>query len=204
MNDAEIRRSFHKKKLNRHHENRDTLVIDELGLHHGTCRADIAVVNGRLLGYEIKSDGDVLTRLPAQVSAYNAVFDSVVIIAGERHISAVWRLVPAWWGITLCRCGVRGGVHFITERVSAPNPQVDLLSVTKLLWRSEAIQILQNKGAKGKTLRAPRQVLYEQLAECFPSDELKRIVRLFLKGRTNWRCRTQPSQCGGLSQPIAK
>ncbi len=204
MNDAEIRRSFHKKKLRRHHEDPNTLVVDELGLRHGTCRADIAVVNGRLLGYEIKSDADVLLRLPAQVSAYNAVFDRITIVAGERHISDVRHLVPVWWGITLCRCGPRGGVHFITERGSSPNSQVDLLSVAKLLWRSEAVHILQEKGEEGRTLRAPRRVLYDRLVERLPGDELKGIVRLFLRRRTNWRRPAQLSQCGGLSQPTAK
>ena len=188
MNDAQIRRSLHKKKLRRHHEDPDALVIDELGLCHGTSRADIAVVNGRLLGYEIKSDDDVLSRLPAQVTAYNAVFDRIAIIAGERHLSKVHRVVPTWWGITLCRCGPRGGVHFITERRSLPNPQVDLLSLVKLLWRSEAAQILRARGEAERALRAPRRVLYDRLVEGLASDELKRLVQLCLRKRTNWRC----------------
>ena len=204
LHDAEIRRSFHKKKLGRHQEDPNTLVVDELGLRHGTCRADIAVINGRLLGYEIKSDGDGLSRLPAQISAYNAVFDRIGIIAGERHISEVRRLVPAWWGITLCRRGARGGVHFITVRRSCPNPQVDPLSVAKLLWRSEAFQVLLERGAERKALRVPRRVLYGRLVESLPSHELKRIVQLFLRSRTNWRCHAQPFRCGGLSRPIAK
>ena len=72
MNDAQIRSSFHSKKLRRHHATPDTLVVDELGLKHGKCRADIAVINGHLIGYEIKSDDDSLHRLARQVEAYNA------------------------------------------------------------------------------------------------------------------------------------
>lgn len=131
MNDAEIRESFHRKKLRRHRESPDTLVVDELGLHHGASRADIAVVNGSLMGYEIKSDEDVLTRLPGQVRAYNAVFDRVSIITCARHLPGVRRLVPRWWGITTCSRGPKGAVRFTSKRASRPNPKVEPLSVAR-------------------------------------------------------------------------
>ena len=54
MNDGRIRAAFHGKILRRQHLCPETLVLDELGLMHGRCRADIAVVNGCLIGYEIK------------------------------------------------------------------------------------------------------------------------------------------------------
>jgi len=73
MNDLEIRGSFHRKKLRLQHAHVDTLVVDELGLNHGECRADIAVINGHLVGYEIKSNKDSLRRLEGQVNSYNAV-----------------------------------------------------------------------------------------------------------------------------------
>src|SRR5690348_7019228 len=94
MNDNEIRRNLHKKILSRHHASSKTLVIDELGLMHGAFRADIAVVNGRLTGYEIKSNADSLARLKIQTTAYNAVFDRVAIVVGERHRKAIASRVP--------------------------------------------------------------------------------------------------------------
>ncbi len=63
MNDPEIRRAYHRLRLARHHRDPNTLVVDELGLQHGESRADIAVVNGHLLGVEIKSDVDTLIAL---------------------------------------------------------------------------------------------------------------------------------------------
>ncbi len=53
MNDVEIRQNFHRKILRRQHAQKNTLVIDELGLNHGRCRADIAVVNGHFWGFVI-------------------------------------------------------------------------------------------------------------------------------------------------------
>lgn len=192
MRDAEIRQSFHRKRLKRYHADRGTLVIDELGLRHGTCRADIAVVNGRLLGFEIKSDRDALSRLPSQISAYNAVFGRITIIAGERHVPGVWEVVPHWWGIVLCTRGRRGGVHFATQRRPSPNPLVDALSVAKLLWRSEVVEILQGKGVDASTLRRPRRILQARLVETMRLSELRETVRSCLVNRKGWRCPQQP------------
>ncbi len=204
MNDAEIRQSFHRKRLKRHHEDQGTLVIDELGLRHGSCRADIAVVNGRFLGYEIKSDRDALSRLPSQIAAYNAVFDRIAIIVGQRHLAAVRHVVPKWWGIILCVKGSRGAVHFFTQRRPLGNPLVDPFSVAQLLWRPEAIEILRASGADARLLRQPRRVLYARLVEAMSRGELKQTVRSFLMSRRDWRHPQRPSQCGGLSRPTAR
>jgi hypothetical protein len=64
VRDRDVRQALHRKVLKEHHGDANTLVVDELGLRHGTCRVDIAVVNGFIHGYEIKSDADTLERLP--------------------------------------------------------------------------------------------------------------------------------------------
>jgi hypothetical protein len=107
MNDALIRENFHRKILRKHHEAPGTLVIDELGLRHGTNRADIAVLNGHFIAYEIKSDEDSLKRIESQITAYNAIFDRATVIVGRRHLEKVERLVPRWWGITAALQGRR-------------------------------------------------------------------------------------------------
>jgi hypothetical protein len=175
--------------LKRHHTARNTLVLDELGLMHGTCRADIAVVNGQLIGYEIKSDMDSLLRLRSQVAAYNAVFDSINIIVGLRHRPSVMRRVPKYWGIILSKKGKRGAVHFEICRKSRPNPSIDPISVAQLLWRSEAIELLQSIGAPKKLLKSPRAKLYHYLSRHMPLEKLKRNVRGCLRSRATWRCR---------------
>ncbi len=64
MRDRDVRQALRRKVLRDHIGDSSTLVLDELGLRHGTCRVDIAVVNSLLHGYEIKSDADNLARLP--------------------------------------------------------------------------------------------------------------------------------------------
>ena len=89
MNDQQIRVSFHNKWLSKHHNDSKTMVINELGLNHGKSRADIAIINGRLIGYEIKSELDSLRRLNEQIVSYNAVFDRTYLIATQRHLKYI-------------------------------------------------------------------------------------------------------------------
>jgi hypothetical protein len=42
----------------------DTRIVEEMGVWSGSVRIDIAIINGHLSGYELKSDRDTLERLP--------------------------------------------------------------------------------------------------------------------------------------------
>lgn len=192
MNDVEIRNSFHRKRLKRQHAHEGTLVVNELGLNHGRWRADIAVVNGHLIGYEIKSDRDSLDRLTGQVKAYNAVFDRAFVVVGERHVGSVEKHVPEWWGLILSVRGARGAVNFKTLRPAAKNAGIDPISMARLLWHSEAAEVLRARGLSPKILRQPRAILYEHLADTLSISDLRRTVRDYLKKRRNWRCPLSP------------
>jgi len=202
MNDVEIRQNFHRKILWRQHAHKDTLVIDELGLNHGKCRADIAVVNGYLAGYEIKSNKDSLRRLEEQVKSYNAVFDKISIIAGDRYIGSIQNYIPIWWGIIISVRGQRGAVNFVTTRKAKTNKNINPLAMARLLWRNEAAEILMQKQMPPKILRQPRTILYEYLVDMLNTRELRKIVRKYLKNRKNWRCPASPSRYDGLCQLV--
>lgn len=204
MNDADIRKSFHRIKLRRQHLCANTLVVDELGLKHGKSRADIAVINGHLVGYEIKSDVDSLYRLEEQIKAYSDVFDRVTVIVGAKYATTICSHIPDWWGVIVAYQGPRGGVSFEHARSTRTNGRVDPFSVAQLLWRNEAAEALSDLGVEQKILRQRREVLYERLADLLSTAELRYCVRESLKNRRNWRCQTRPSQCDDLSRPLAK
>jgi hypothetical protein len=203
MNDSEIRQNFHKKRLRRQHAQKDTLVIDELGLNHGQCRADIAVINGHLIGYEIKSNNDSLRRLEEQVKSYNAVFDKVSIVVGDRYKNCIQNYIPEWWGVIVSVRGLRGAVNFNMIRKTQMNNSVDPVSIARLLWRNEVVEILQQKKLSQRILRQPRAILYEHLVRMLNTRELRNIVRKYLKNRKNWRCPASLSRYDGLCQLAA-
>lgn len=188
MNDPIIRRNFHRKRLRKYHADKNTIVIDELGLNHGKNRADIAVLNGLMVGYEIKSDHDSLYRLEEQIKSYNAIFDKVNVIVGLRHIKNIHNYIPGWWGIIIASKGLRNAVKFDLMRKSSRNEQLNPISIAKLLWRDEVIQLLKQRQIPSRLLRQPRSFLYEILVDLVDIVELRTSVRETLKMRNNWRC----------------
>ncbi|ALP91215.1 hypothetical protein HMPREF1084_01976 [Clostridium butyricum 60E.3] len=163
-----------------------TLVINEFDVCRGISRVDIAVINGKMHGYEIKSEQDTLERLPMQMDSYNKVFDKMTIVTGEKHLDKVTDIIPEWWGI-----------YYITEnknklvlkkkRSAKINRNIDILEVAQLLWRDELIKLLNSyditKGLKSKT----RLALSKLVSEKIPQKDVKDFVKNQLKLRTDWR-----------------
>lgn len=157
--------------------------MNEMGLCLGATRVDVAVINGSLHGYEIKSDRDKLDRLPTQIELYDRVLDYSTIVCGARYVDKLAMLVPAWWGILEVR-SVRGELVLKRRRAARKNPTCDRLAVAQLLWRDEAAALLKRHGEVVKS-RETRWDLWDRLAK-WPIRDLKLHVRTQLKVRQVW------------------
>ena len=204
MRDRDVRLVLHRKLDAEHQGDSDTRILHELGLRHGTRRVDIAVVNGSLHGYEIKSDSDTLDRLPGQVETYAAVLDYATLVVGERLAAHARKQLPKWWGVEVASVNAAGEVSIRSHRPPRPNPKINPIALAELLWRSETIELLAGLGVAPKVLRMPRAALYREIALKLPLDELREAVRSRLKLRTAWRDQTRPSSHGGSLQPIPR
>ncbi|HUS11234.1 MAG TPA: sce7726 family protein [Pyrinomonadaceae bacterium] len=187
MNDQQLRRAVKKKVLAHYAKHPDTRIVDELGLRHGIARVDIAVVNGIIHGYELKSNKDNLKRLPHQIQVYGSVLDKVTLVVGIRHANEATKLVPDWWGIKIATVGSRGAFEFESYRTARTNPSLDPLSVCKLLWRDEALTLLAELGEAEGVRHKPRAIVYSRLSQVAELGHLQERVRRQLKSRTNWR-----------------
>lgn len=164
----------------------DTLILDEVGLCNGSVRVDIAVVNGTLNGYEIKSERDTLKRLPAQQEIYNRTLDMVTIVTSGRHVEKVMERVPAWWGITRA-LKKHDKVELNIIRLPKHNPNIDPFSLAQLLWRDEAIAVLKERGLGNGIMHKPRRALWRKIVDTLSIEELRAVVRERIKARGNWR-----------------
>lgn len=162
------------------------LVLDELGLNHGDVRVDVAVLNGLLHGFELKSERDTLDRLPRQVSAYSAVLDFASLVVAPRHLNAGRTLVPEWWGLVEATTDL-GGVQLREQRSPRRNPSVDALARAHLLWRDEALELLEQAGAARGWRGRPRALLYERLVTVLGRDVLCAKVLDVMRARGDWR-----------------
>lgn len=163
-------------------------IFEELGVSHGTARIDLAVINGVMHGYEIKSDRDTLDRLPEQMKEYNDVFDKMTLVVGKKHLYHAINIIPEWWGVTLAKNDTDGVVVFQEIRACRSNQQQMGVSIARLLWRREALQILEEKNTAKGFRSKTRSVIYDKLSEVVETEALKGYVRnVLLISRKDWR-----------------
>jgi hypothetical protein len=186
-NDIEIRKALHSKTLKKLHACPDTLIVDELGLIHAQARIDVAVINGCVHGFEIKSSTDSLDRLPRQLGLYSECLEKLTIVCAEKHTKAVRKLIPRWCGVLVASKGKRGAIAFETVRETRPNPFVDAKCLAHLLWRDEAVSLLARLDAPASILRRPRAELYQCIAELLTVPQITQSIKEFMASRRNWR-----------------
>lgn len=80
LRDLDIRRALRALLAEGHAGEPGARVVDELGIRQGSARVDLAVINGSINGFEIKSDADRLDRLGRQRDAYGTVLDTVTLV----------------------------------------------------------------------------------------------------------------------------
>ncbi|MEX5601041.1 sce7726 family protein [Pseudophaeobacter sp. C1-32P7] len=189
--DSDIRQALHAKRLRKYKAHPDTLVIDELGLAHAKSRVDVAVINGCIHGYEIKSAKDNLDRLGSQIEIYRQTLQKLTIVAAPKHIENIVADAPDWCGVIAAQQGPRGGINFQVFRNAATNPEIDPVMMAHLLWRDEVIELLNKAGYVPKELRRPRKQLYEMLCEAMTVREITASIRSFMARRESWRGRPE-------------
>jgi hypothetical protein len=187
LNDPDIRAALFRQRLRRQKTHPNTLVINELGLAHAKSRIDVAVINGCIHGYEIKSAKDSLERLGSQIDIYRQTLQKLTIVAASKHLDSVISLAPDWCGIIEAEQGPRYGIRLNITRIARTNPEIEPVMMAHLLWRTEVIDILVQNGFQPKELRRPRKQLYEMLCEALTLREITTAIRTFMMQRQTWR-----------------
>ena len=182
LGDPVIRPAIQSRLFEVHSHEPDTVFIEELGLCRGQVRIDIAVVNGLLHGYEIKSDRDSLRRLSAKVDFYGKVLDQATLVVGDRFLAEVPDIVPTWWGVLHVHA-TSDGLQFRTVRRPQLNTQRDARALVELLWFDQAMALLEEHNlARGVRSKA-RRIVWNRVCDHFSVDEIAAAVRTRLKAR---------------------
>jgi len=181
--DRAIRESLLSRLRRRHEGEEDVAFMEELGLCRGEVRVDVAVVNGSLHGYEIKSDRDSLRRLSNQVALYGRVLDRATLVVGERHADDASALVPAWWELMIVRVS-SAGIALKRIRAGRTNPALDPRALVELLWLEDARALLAARDSLHGYGRRPRVAVWDRICELYDVDEIADEVRARLKARS--------------------
>lgn len=186
MRDADVRKAVRTMLDAQHAGDDHTRIVEEMGVWSGSVRIDIAVINGELHGFELKSARDTLDRLPKQAALYNEVFDRMTLVVACKHANKATAAVPSWWGICVADSSPDADVRLCHARAPLINPDLKPIQLARLLWRAEAIEILTERNLVRGFRSKGAEILAERLANQLAKDDLRFEVRSALKRRNNW------------------
>lgn len=185
MREAQIRAQLVSRLHHRYAADPITVIRQELGLCAGSRRVDLAVINGELSGFEIKSDQDTLARLSGQAEVYGRVLDRVTIVTTDKYLDHAVQMLPDWWGVVRA-AQTESAVELTEIRASARNSARDPFALAQLLWREEVMEELRARGLHHGLAKKRRWIVWQRMAETLPLPELSQIVRDRLRARQAW------------------
>ena len=198
LRDRDIREPLHYWLQARYADSPNTEILHELKMPHPSARIDVAVVNGELTGYEIKSDVDTLSRLEQLEPAFSAVFDRVSIVTTARRLRATECRVPDWWGILIASDAV-GGVKFICKRRARKNKSAGVANLLYVLTRPELMEIARKSGAQSGYSKMRQAQLIDAIICSGSKPQIRAITRDILRRRPSFSYSVSPSSSSSAS-----
>ena len=133
-------------------------------------RADmLAIIDGEIIGIEIKSDSDTYTRLKRQIKDYEKFCDKCYVAVGESHIH-VSEHVPEYWGII-----VVSNDNVIVDRDASVSPKVKINNQLDILWRAELYAVQMKEGLP-KLSNWKRRDIYKRLIDTCGEKQVKKDI----------------------------
>ncbi|MCZ2902433.1 sce7726 family protein [Burkholderia thailandensis] len=154
------------------------VLIDELCIVDKSCRADLVHANGRLTGFEVKSESDSLKRWPQQMEAYLRVFDEVWMCCHRKH--AVRALDESHPSVGILIVDEFSSIAVL--RPARENKHITPYDLSGLLWREELDDLCLKQGlpiVRRERIREARH----RIAKAVPLDALRTQVLNRLKVR---------------------
>lgn len=186
MKDPAIRKILRDTELSHFESDPNSLVLEELSLPVAKARIDMAVVNGSLHGYEIKSASDTLQRLPGQIEAYTKVFDYLSIVTEQKYSNRLVELLPKWIGIIVCDDDEKRGATIHYRRKPKLNKRKEAFFLAKLLWHDEIVDVLEEYNIPFRK-KDRTWLLCEALSSSLDVETISFVVRSKLKNRKGWK-----------------
>lgn len=158
----------------------DAVLVNEMVVANWSRRADLAVANGKLHAFEIKSDLDTLRRLEAQVDTYLSRFDKVTVVTTHRYLSAVKAMLPTEveiWEVTLNQGTTSIRIARRGRTIEIKNKRL----LCGFLHKPEMVKLLRSHGIK-ESSDSPREVLIETI-ESLSVGKVREFVISSIKAR---------------------
>lgn len=155
-------------------------IINEMVVANWSRRADLAVANGHLQAFEIKSDFDSLKRLDGQVQIFTSQFEKVTVVCSPKFTCEVTKRVTPDVGVVEYHSG-NSGVRFKIVQRGRVCSRLNKLVYLGFLLKAELKDLLNNHGVGVSSVQT-RQCL-EAIAARLPLNKIREFALLSIKKR---------------------
>ena len=179
MNDAEIRFALinwlNQKKIS------PQKILNEVTISDGLARPDLIAIYSYSHCYEIKGDNDQIQRIVKQFTHYQTSFKKNTLVTTQKHLKKALELLPNFWGIIIV-INDNETIKFKYVRKSSHNPFYRKDIASKILWKAEMQQLLENKHISFRS-NSTRNDLIDLINTYYTSYELDQSICLSLLNR---------------------
>ncbi|MEX8062818.1 sce7726 family protein [Acinetobacter baumannii] len=163
------------------------ILINELGFWNKdpestvdcSFRADLALANGRLVGFEIKSQKDSLKRWTSQMMAYNNVFDEIWLCSHGKHLDRALDITDKHIGVL----AVDDSGSITVVRYAAENTKLNFYDLSGLLWKEELLAFAALNNIIEVKSRMTKNEIRDILSKYSSVNKLKPYLLQKLKER---------------------
>ncbi|AEX53751.1 phage protein [Rahnella aquatilis CIP 78.65 = ATCC 33071] len=120
-------------------------LINEMVVANWSRRVDLAIANGHLQAFEIKSDFDTLKRLDGQLATFTSRFEKVTVVCSSRFTYEVTKKVQPDVGIIEFSNTIRGVKFKVVQRGRLSNINNKRVFLGFLLKKELAKILLENE-----------------------------------------------------------
>jgi hypothetical protein len=143
---------------------------------------DVALINGCLAGYEIKSEVDSFARLQMQQASFSSVFERMTLVVTHCHLRAAPRAVPPWWEILEAQGG-----NFKVVRRGRANPNLNLEHLLYVLTKPELLRMEDELKSGAISAKRKKSEIIDSILSVRQSRRTLSLARDTLKGRASGR-----------------
>jgi uncharacterized protein (DUF2164 family) len=151
---------------------KSTVTIFEL--NSGDSRADICMVNGKSIVYEIKTEYDTYNRLDNQIRDYLKLHDYVNVIVPKSQLDNILKIIPDGIGVIFYTQNRVGNISFKEYKQPKLNENIDSLAQLSQLTKKELVNIICNNYL-------PKDRLIDIALDIYDKTEINNLFRESLK-----------------------
>lgn len=135
-------------------------------LNTGSSRADICMLNGKSMVFEIKTEYDTFYRLEGQIADYKRAYQYLNLIIPQSKLEEAYRITDESIGI-ITYSKVKGKITFNIDREPFPNQSYDSLFQLEQLTKKQLTSILC-------TPELSKDEMIQKIIELHTKDQINR------------------------------